>query len=138
MFSNTGIDDMNKLRKYIEISKSAYYISIKEQQDYGENVYGYQYKTRGKIKGKSLTKRQYQAVSDFCHSDESSTIESNSKYVVDVKRGSTIEKHVIMVWIVSTIDEQHALFCESDILLSYTVLYTCYKVSRRRFFYSCC
>ena len=39
---------------------------------------------------------------EFCHSGESSTIDYNSKRVVDTKRGESIEKYDGRVWVVST------------------------------------
>ena len=57
-------------------------------------------------KGKTLPKKQEQYVLEFCHSDKSSTIHYNSKYIVDIKRGVFIEKHVGRVWLGVAIDER--------------------------------
>ena len=75
---------------------------------------------------------------DFCHSDESSSIDSNSKRVLEIDRNGTIEKHVRRVWAASTIDEQYALFCQSDTVLEYTAVHTKCKIPSRSLFYSRC
>lgn len=75
---------------------------------------------------------------DSCHSHEFSTIDSNSKHVVDVKNWDTVEKYVGMVCIVSTIDGQSELFCESNTVLKYITLYTGYNTPSRSLLYSRC
>ena len=45
-------------------------------------------------------------ISEFCHSDESSVIDSNSRKIVTV-RG---ENHVGRVWVIPTVREQYRLF----------------------------
>ena len=57
-----------------------------------------------------------------------------------VKVGDQTEKHVGIVWLVSTVDEQYKLFCNSETVREYTVLYTYYTIPSRMFFYNrrCC
>ena len=50
----------------------------------------------------------------ICHSVKSSTIDSNSKRLVEVIKDGNIERHVGRVWAVRIIDEQYTLFRESD------------------------
>ena len=50
-------------------------------------------------------------------------------------RKGIIDKRVGRVWDVSTIDEQNALFCQSDTVLEYTAVHTEYEIPSRSFFY---
>ena len=84
---------------------------------------------------KALTAKQEQSILDFCHSDESSSIESNSKYVLEIDRKGTIEKYVGRVWAICTINKQYALCCQSDTVLEYTAVHTEYEIPIRNCFY---
>ena len=52
------------------------------------------------------------SIYDLYHSEKSSTIESNSRKIIEVNG----EKHVGRVWLVPTIKEQYNLFKQSDII----------------------
>ena len=60
-----------------------------------------------------LTFLQQQSVKDFCHANESSTIDSNSCCkTVEVRNG---EKHVPRAWIAKTCNKQCELFKQSEV-----------------------
>ena len=60
---------------------------------------------------------------DFCHAEEASSIDSNSRRIVKVKRGEEYEKHVGRVWRVPTIQEQYKLFLQSETVAKYSTLF---------------
>ena len=82
-----------------------------------------------------LTIQQRKCVEEFCHSEESSSIDSNSKRMVEVKRGQEIELHVGRVWNVLTVTEQYNLFLESEILEKTKNLHPEFISPSRSFFY---
>ena len=83
----------------------------------------------------SLTVQQRKCIADVCHSDESSSINSNSKCIVEVKRGDEVELHAGRVWNISTVTEQYNLFLESDILENTTNLHGDFIAPSCSFFY---
>ena len=79
---------------------------------------------------------QQQCVDDFCHCDESSNIDSNSRRTVKVtNEDGIVEKHVGRVWLVSTVDEQYNLFLNSETVQNYLTLHQSFIVPSRSFFY---
>ena len=75
---------------------------MKVQRENEVETLGYQHIERRRRQEKVLTRKQEQSVIDFCHSNESSSIDSNSKRVLELKRRGIIEKHVGRMWAVST------------------------------------
>ena len=75
--------------------------------------------------------KHLQCISEFCHSDESSVIDSNSRKIVTVKG----EKHVGRVWVVPTVREQYRLFQNSDTVEKYKKLDTHFTIPSESFFY---
>lgn len=74
----------------------------------------------------------------FYHSDESSSIDSNSRRIVEIKNGDTIEKHVGHVWNVLTVDEKYLMYCESEVAENFITQYGYqFRSASRSFFYSC-
>mmetsp|Transcript_35612 Transcript_35612/g.41221 ORF Transcript_35612/g.41221 Transcript_35612/m.41221 type:complete len:86 (-) Transcript_35612:213-470(-) len=72
----------------------------------------------------------------FCHFDESSSIDSNSRRLINVVIDDVTERHVGRVWNVSTIDDQYALFLESGIIEEFIAIYgSDFIISSRSFFY---
>jgi len=60
------------------------------------------------------TKLKEECMLAFCHSDESSTIDSNSRRIIDVIVDGVNEKHVGRVWNVFTLNEKYELFLQSE------------------------
>ena len=71
------------------------------------------------------------SIYDFCHSEESSTIDSNSRKIIEVNG----ERHVGRVWLVPTVREQYKLFMQSDVMRTYQNMYTKYVTPSQSFFY---
>ena len=70
-----------------------------------------------------LTQRQKQSVYTFFHSDKSLSIDSNSRHLINVMIDNVTERHVGRVWNVSTINDQYALFLESETIEEFIVIY---------------
>ena len=83
----------------------------------------YRHIGRNQRQASSTFTLQKEVILRFCHSDDSSTIDSNSKNIVEVKTGDIVEKHLGRVWVVSIIDKQYSLFVESEIVGEYTSMY---------------
>lgn len=83
-----------------------------------------------------FTQLQMRCIDDFCHSSESSNIDSNSRRVVTV---NNID-HATRVWRVKTQVEQYALFKESETVNRYTLTYgSNFKLPQISFFLrNCC
>lgn len=56
-----------------------------------------------------LCKLQEQSILEFCHSEGSLTIDSNSKLIVKVKVDGVEEEHVGRVWLALTIYEKYLM-----------------------------
>ena len=76
----------------------------------------YQHISRRGRTGTDLQKLQRDCVDKFCHSDEASSFDSNSRKVVEVEKEGGLEKHFARVWNVPTVREQYNLFLHSDTL----------------------
>ena len=75
----------------------------------------------------------------FFHSDESSSIDSNSRRLIDVEVNCSIERHVGRAWNMMTIDEKHAVCCPSDVAESFNNQHPHLSPSCRGFFHqNCC
>ena len=116
-------------------STGTFYRDIQEQSN-GLDMTTYKHIEPTKRKQTALSQKQEQCVLTFCHSDESSNIDSNSKRLVDVIRDGKIERHVGRVWAVRTIDEQYTLFCSSDTAADALALHSDFKIPSRSYFYS--
>ena len=135
-FSSNNLDDLNKIRECIGVTRATFYKSVNLQEDNVNDIVRYEHVKRKNRQGNLLTLKQEQSVIDFCHSDESSSIDSNSKRFLGIDRNGTIEKRVGRVWAVSTMNEQYTLFFQSDTVLEYTAVNTEYEIPSRSFFYS--
>ena len=134
-YTNSEEDDHNSIRKMLGFSTGTFYRDIQEQSN-GLDMTSYKHIESKKRKQTELSQKQEQCILTFCHSDESSTIDSNSKRLVEVIRDGKIERHVGRVWAVRTIDEQYTLFCESDTVADNLALNSDFKIPSRSYFYS--
>jgi len=73
---------------------------------------------------------QKEAIDEFCHSDESSSIDSNSRKIIIV----TGEQHVARVWSVKTVNEQYSLFKQSEVIERYIDRYPDFAIPSRSTF----
>ena len=73
-----------------------------------------------------------QCVHSFCHCDDSSSIDSNSRKIVTVGE----EKHAARVWRVKTVNEQYEMFLHSTTLEDYKNTYPDFMAPSRSFFIS--
>jgi len=71
-----------------------------------------------KLRVSKHTALQKLCIDVFCHSDKSSSIDSNSRKVIIVDK----VKHAARVWGVTTIDEQYQLFIQSETLETHHIL----------------
>ena len=74
----------------------------------------------------SLRKLQHDSIYDFCHSDESSRVGSNSQRCINVTRNGE-KKYPGRIWEVSTWPEKFSLFKESNAIKSYSQLHPDFK-----------
>ena len=72
-----------------------------------------------------------QCVDAFCHCDDSSSIDSNSRKVVIVGD----DKHAARVWRVKTVNEQYAMFLNSTTLDNYKNTYSAFRTPSCSFFF---
>ena len=127
-------DDHNSIRKILGFSAGMFYRDLQEQSN-ELDMTSYKHIECKKIRQTALSQKQEQCILTFCHSDESNTIDSNSKRLMEVMWYGKIEKHIGRVWSVRTIDEQYILFCESDTVAEYSALKSDFKISSRTYFY---
>ena len=73
---------------------------------------------------------QKESIAEFCHSDESSSIDSNSRKIIIV----TGEQHVGRVWSVKTVNEQYSLFKQSEVIERYIDRYPDFVIPSRSTF----
>ena len=78
------------------ISTGSFYKNVNSQRNEDELVIStkYQHKKRKTVELTLLRQLQIKSVKDFCHSDESSTIDSNSKRLVNMKCCDKVEQNV--------------------------------------------
>ena len=74
---------------------------------------------------------QRRCVRDFCHSEDSSSIDSNSRKIITING----RPHVGRVWLAKTIDEQYQMFLVSDVLENITTQESQFHVPSKSFFY---
>ena len=134
-YTNSDEDDHNLVRKMFDFSIGTFYQDIQEQRN-GLDMTSYKYIESQKRKQTALSQKQEQCILIFCYSDEPSTINLNSKRLVEVIRDGKIERHVGRVWAVRTIDEQYTLLCESDTVADNLALNSDFKIPSRSYFYS--
>ena len=122
----------NKIREMLGFQKKTFYNYLQRET----NTTTYQHLIR---KGRTITDLQIQqrnCVFEFSHAGEASSIDSNSRRVIEVKRGEEYEKHVGRVWRVPTIQEQYNLFLQSETLTRYSTLYPDFKPPKKTRFYA--
>ena len=125
----------NFIRQILGISSRTFYKSISEENE--NNKESYCHIERKRKHERDVTKRQKDSIITFCHSDDSSSVDSNSKRIVEVMKGEICEKHVGRVWSVKTIDEQYSLFINSEIVETCKNMYGGgYIIPSRSLFYS--
>ena len=80
--------DLNFNCAMIGITKETFYnFEIEDEGNYQHK----QWKVR---EIKELIRRKKRSILAFCHSDEISSMQSNSRRIIDIKNGDTIENHV--------------------------------------------
>ena len=107
---------LNFIRKLLGISTGTFYKSIGGETEDTTDPASYCHIERNKRQASSTLILQKESILCFCHSDDSLTIDSNSKRIVEVKIADKVEKYVGRVWAVLTIDEQYSLFVESELV----------------------
>ena len=75
---------------------------------------------------------QKACIDAFCHSDKSSSIDSNSRKVIIVDK----IKHAARVWGVAPVDEQFQLFIQSETLKTHRILNPELVIPLRSYFYA--
>ena len=76
-----------------------------------------QHKSRKEREVFELVRRQCRSIVQFCHSEEASHIDSNSRRIVDViNEEGEEEKHIGRVWEFPTIREQYEVYKHSDVV----------------------
>jgi len=131
--------NLNKVRNAIGMSKKSFYGSKKvlmnsNQPD--QSVYQHNVRVRKEL---LRTKAMQECIREFCHSDESSRIDSNSHRIVDVKgEDGKTSKHVGRVWSALTINDQYKLFLNSNTVQTYQFIYSEheFKIPSRSFFHA--
>ena len=83
-----------------------------------------------KVRVTKIGPLQKESIANFCHSDESSSIDSNSRKVIIV----TGEQHVGRVWSVKTVNEQYSLFKQSEVIERYINRYPDFVIPSRSTF----
>ena len=83
-----------------------------------------------KVRVTKIGHLQKESIANFCHSDESSSIDSNSRKVIIV----TGEQHVGRVWSVKTVNEQYSLFKQSEVIERYINRYPDFVIPSRSTF----
>ena len=63
-----------------------------------------------------LSQTQEESIIKFSHSDESSTIDSNTQRVVKVEMEGLIEEHVGCVWCALIVDENYLMYRKSEVV----------------------
>ena len=130
---DTDTIDKNHLRELLGFTKKFFYTNL--ELDDEDEAGNYNHKKR-KIRDRSeISKLQEMCIDEFCHSEESSNIDSNAAPRKIKKKDGTEEKHAARVWLVSTLNEQYTLLCESEIMHKYRTLYPEFKTPSRSFFY---
>ena len=109
------------------------YNSCLEAVEDGEK---YKHISRKKRERSELSKVQEKSILAFCHSEESSAIDSNSKRVVKVLVDGEEENHVARVWNALTLDEKYSLYKESSVVEDYiNANGNAFRLPSRSFFY---
>ena len=119
------IKDIDKIREAIGVCKVFFYGKSITRMT---SAYTHSRRTRYSTK---YGDKQRQCVVEFCHSDESSSIDSNSRKVIRVGE----EDHAGRVWLVKTCNEQYDLFLFSETVKTYKARFgRRFKVTSRTFF----
>ena len=103
--------NLNKVRDVIGMSKKSFYGSKKvlmNSNQPNQSVYQHNVQVRKEL---LQTKTMRECICEFCHSDKSLRIDSNSHRIVEVKgEDGNISKHVGRVWSALTTNDQYKLF----------------------------
>ena len=83
-----------------------------------------------KVRVTKIGPLQKESIAEFCHSDESSSIDSNSRKIIIVAG----EQHVGRVWSVKTVNEQYSLFKQSEVIERYIDRYPDFVIPSRSTF----
>ena len=119
--------ELERIREAIGVSKKSYYrktIARTNKLDTYKPVAPSHRQTKWGI-------QQRRCVEDFCHSDDSSSIDSNSRKIITIDG----RPHVGRVWLAKTLDEQYQMFLISDVLQDMTSQEPQFHVPSKSFFY---
>ena len=122
----------NKIREMLGFHTKSFYNFMKRPVN---NSTTYQHISRKGRKGTDLQKQQRDCVNKFCHSDEASIFDSNSRKIIEVEKEGRLEKHFGRVWNVPTVREQYNLFLQSDTLEEYSTLHPNFKTPSMTYFF---
>ena len=99
----------------------------------------YRHKKRKAKVRTQLSQIQEESIIKFSHSDESSTIDSNSRRVVKIEKEGLIEEHVGRVWCALTVDEKYLMYTKSEVVEDHFSQYGDeFVVPGRSFFHKHC
>ena len=121
----------NKIRDMLGLERKSFYTHMKRETC---NT-NFKHVVRKDRVVPDLVLQQRDCVEKFCHSDEASSIDSNSRQIVDVTVDGEIEHHFGRVWNVPTVREQHNLLVQSDTVEEYKTLYPGFKTPGKTFFF---
>ena len=93
----------NKIREMLGFHTKTFYTYMRRPLNDSTT---YKHISRRGRKGTDLQKLQRDCVDKFCHSDEASSFDSNSRRIVEVEKDGKLEKHFGRVWNVPTVREQ--------------------------------
>ena len=98
---NRDADADNKLRELLGFSKKLFYSNLEPSE--GSEFFNHK-KRKDRVRS-DISKLQEMCIDEFCHSEESSNIDSNAAPRKIKKKDGTEEKHAARVWLVSTLNE---------------------------------
>ena len=114
-------NDLEKVRTAIGVSKRIFY---KKNENNGiECTVAYKHYKKQKRHSRR-TELQKKFVIEFCHSDESSSVDSNRHKCIKIDG----DDHAPRVWNVLTINEQYDSLCWSELAQMYANRYPGFKV----------
>ena len=120
--TTTGIE---KIRTCLDINKTTFYkfMATKSLHENEINMDNF-ILPKKHVYSRSTKSAQLQSINDFCHSDEGSSIDSNSHKVFELEDGS---KHPRRIFRVKTIKENYSIFVQSEVVEQFKNINPNYK-----------
>lgn len=100
---------LDEIRKEMGISKSSFY-QINTKNNKHQSLQSYTFPKDASYNRAMTTLNKKQCIDLFCHSDESSTIDSNSRDVMAIVDGVP---HAGRIWTTNTLRKQYEIFKQS-------------------------